>query len=65
MGATNPLSVFPLIVAMSPTKSGEPTIAPTLQPVPLPMTLEAEQASAQDKDGNSLATSVKEQLFDT
>jgi len=34
IGAAKPLSVFPLIVA-NPDKSGEPTIAPILQPVPL------------------------------
>jgi len=58
IGATKPLSVLPLMVAISPTKSGEPTIAPILQPVPLLITFEAENASAQERSRKSTATSV-------
>ena len=39
IGATNPVSVFPLTMLKSPMKSGEPTMAPICQPVPLPISL--------------------------
>jgi len=59
IGATKPLSVLPLMVAISPTKSGEPTIAPILQPVPLLITLEAEKSLRQESSRKSVATSVR------